>query len=99
MDSPSKPSLSVSGSVGTLWNEYLTILSSLLEHTAGIFASIFLTSRNYKDGAQADMQYILTSEPQYWCYCQHDCQLWNNSLFTHKDLSVNASLNPTLFEP
>lgn len=58
MDSPSKPSPSLSGSVGTLWNEYLTVLSSLLDRAAGIFASIFLTSRNYKDGAQADMQYI-----------------------------------------
>lgn len=58
MVSTSKPSLSVSGSVGTLRNEYLTVLSSLLDHSAGIFASIFLNSRNYKDGAQADMQYI-----------------------------------------
>lgn len=51
-------SKSVSGSVGTLRNEYLTVLSSLLDRTAGIFASIFLNSRNYKDLAQADMQYI-----------------------------------------
>lgn len=58
MDSLSKPSLSVSGSVGTLWNEYLTVLSSLLDRAADIFASIFLTSRNYKVAAQADMQYI-----------------------------------------
>lgn len=58
MDSPSKPSLSVSGSVGTLWNEYLTVLSSVLDRAAGIFASIFPTSRNCKDGAQADVQYI-----------------------------------------
>lgn len=58
MVSSSKPSLSGSGSVGTLRNEYLTVLSSLLDRTAGIFASIFLNSRNYKDGAQADMQYI-----------------------------------------
>lgn len=58
MDSPSKPSLSVSGSVGTLWNEYLTVLSSLLDRATDIFASIFLTSRIYKVDAQADMQYI-----------------------------------------
>lgn len=58
MVSTSKPSISVSGSVGTLRNEYLTVLSSLLDRTAGTFASIFLNSRNYKDGAQADMQYI-----------------------------------------
>lgn len=58
MDSPSKPSLSVSGSVGTLWNEYLTVLSSLLDRAADIFARIFQTSRNYKVGTQADMQYI-----------------------------------------
>lgn len=58
MDSPSKPSLFVSGSVGTLWNEYLTVLSSLLDRATDIFASIFLTSRNYKVDAQADMQYI-----------------------------------------
>lgn len=58
MVSTSKPSLSVSSSVGTLRNEYLTVLSSLLDRSTGIFASIFLNSRNYKDGAQADMQYI-----------------------------------------
>lgn len=58
MDSSSKPSVFVSGSVGTLWNEYLTVLSSQLDHAAGVVVSIFLTSRNHKDGAQADMQYI-----------------------------------------
>lgn len=58
MDSPLKPSLFVSGSVGTLWNEYLTVLSSLLDRASDIFARIFLTSRNYKVDAQADMQYI-----------------------------------------
>lgn len=58
MDSPSKPSLFVSDSVGTLWNEYLTILIFQLDHAASVVVSIFLTSRNHKDGAQTNTQYI-----------------------------------------
>lgn len=59
MDLPSKPSCFMFGCVGTLWNDYLTVLSSQLDRVASVVASIFLTSRNYKDGAQANMQYIL----------------------------------------
>lgn len=59
MDLPSKPSFFIFGCVGTLWNDYLTVLSSQLDRVASVVASIFLTSRNYKDSAQADMQYIL----------------------------------------
>lgn len=33
----------------------------------------------------------LAPEPQRWCYCQ----LWNNSSFTHKELSANAKFAPT----
>lgn len=59
MDSPSKPSLFfVSGSVSTLWNEYLTVLSPQSDRATSVVASIFLTSRNHKDGAQADLQCI-----------------------------------------
>lgn len=71
----------MSGSVGTQWNEYLTVLTSQLDHSAGVVVSIFLASRNHKDGAQADMQYI--------------SGLLNNPSFTHKQLSANAKLTLT----
>lgn len=52
----------MSGSVGTLWNnKYLTVLSSQLDCVAGIFESVFLTSRNYEDGAYANLQYSVSA--------------------------------------
>lgn len=99
MESPSKPSLFVSGSVATLWNEYLTILIFQLDHAASVVVSIFLTSRNHKDGAPTDTQYISNFGASVLVLLSADSQLWNNSSFTHKELSANASLNSTLSQP